>query len=299
MVDIQDEVRRIFDPVEPVGLEEIRATSRRRHRNRRRLLAAGTGTSLAAAVIVAVVLVSRTSPTKVIVGGPASTQPSVSQPSPPPTASSVPLSATLTLPSTSVPAGGTLTGKVVVENNTGAAVRAITCGIYQAALASNSYQPNIPWTACAILTMVPVGRSSYPVTILARYYDCVPNNSPPCVDQEPLPPGIYQVKVSAGSLTLPLPAPVEVTVTPPRGTAPQTVAVPNVAGQTPAAATEVLGSIGLRVKQNAQSSNIVPAGEVAAESPAPGSIVAVGSVISIAVSTGPASHSSSITSPTT
>ena len=298
MADIQDDVRRIFDHVEPIGLDEIEAVSRRRRHRHRRLLAVGTGTSVAAAITVAVVLTSGTSPTKVTVG-PSATQPPVSQTNPPATGSSVPLSATLSLSSTSVPAGGTLTGKVIVENNTGAALHPVTCGLYQAVLANNSYQPEIPWPLCATLTTIPVGRSSYPVTILARYYDCVPNNSPPCVDQQPLPPGTYQAKVSTMSLTLPVPAPVAVTVTPSTVSAQQTVTVPNVAGQTSATASRVLAQVGLAVNQNSQSSNTVPAGIIAAENPAPGSIVVVGSTISITVSTGPASHPPADTPPTT
>lgn len=296
MVDIQDEVRRIFDPVEPVGLDEVRATSRRRRR-RRRILGVGTGASVAAAVTLAVILAIGTSPTRVTVG-PASTQPSVSQTSPPLSGPSMPLSATLDLSSTSVPAGGALAGTVIVENNTGAAVHATTCGIYQAALASNNYQPNMPWRLCATQTTIPVGRSSYPVTILADYYDCVPNNTPPCVDQKPLPPGNYQVKVSTISPSLPLPQPVDITVTPSPATAQQTVTVPNVAGQPLSTASRVLAQVGLTVNENSQSSNIVPAGDVAGESPTPGSLVALGSAISITISTGPPSQSSASTPPT-
>lgn len=212
MVDLGNEVRRIFDPIEPVGFDEIQATSRRRRRRHHRMLASSAA-SVIAAVVVTLLLTGGMNSTRVTVG-PAFTQPSAPQTSTLTPTTSAPLYATLKLSEASVPAGGTVAGEVIVENDTGAALHPVTCGLYQAALASNGYEPSISWPLCARRTTIPVGRSSYPVSIAARYYNCVPSNSPPCVDQRPLPPGTYQAKVFASSPNLPLPASLKVTVTP-------------------------------------------------------------------------------------
>jgi beta-lactam-binding protein with PASTA domain len=72
-------------------------------------------------------------------------------------------------------------------------------------------------------------------------------------------------------------------------TGPAQVAVPNVVGQTQGAATTSISGAGLVVGTvNTASSNTVPSGSVISESPAPGTLVNVGSAVNLVVSTGPA-----------
>lgn len=67
MLDLGDEIRRLFDPAEPVGLDEVEETSRRRRRRRRRVLAASSTIALTAG-IAAAVQVGRTPTMSVTVG---------------------------------------------------------------------------------------------------------------------------------------------------------------------------------------------------------------------------------------
>lgn len=299
MVDIRDQVRRIFDRVEPIALEEVEAASRRRRRRRRhrRILAVSGGASALGAIIVAVLVIGGTTVTRVTVG-PMSNHPLRSQVSPQGPPAAVSLSAALRLSAHSVLAGGTLGGQVIIENDTGSPMHVATCGVYQAALANGSYRPNVVWPACATRTTVPLGRSTYPVTILARYHNCVPSNSPPCVDQQPLPPGDYQIKVFASSPLLPLPAPVDISVLPSASSAQQDVTVPLVVGQAAGTAARELKQVGLVTRARAQPGTTAPPGTVVSESPPAGSNVAVGSIVSLTVSTGPpVSHGSTTTGP--
>jgi len=72
------------------------------------------------------------------------------------------------------------------------------------------------------------------------------------------------------------------------GTPPPTVPVPNVVGQTQAAATSALTSAGLTAGTvTMQSSTTVASGSVISESPAAGTSVAKGSAVNLVVSTGP------------
>ncbi len=67
------------------------------------------------------------------------------------------------------------------------------------------------------------------------------------------------------------------------------VQVPVVVGQPADAATRVLAAVGLVVNVSTQPSTILPAGNVIAEAPAPGSQVVIGSTVRLTVSTGPPS----------
>jgi hypothetical protein len=62
---------------------------------------------------------------------------------------------------------------VVVENNTGRAIHVFGCGtLFQVALVSSTYRPAIAWPGCLQPFTIPVGESSYPVTVGARYSQC-------------------------------------------------------------------------------------------------------------------------------
>jgi hypothetical protein len=93
-----------------------------------------------------------------------------------------------------VSAGEAGQGQVVVTNETGAPISATGCGsFFQVALVSSTYTPEIFWNACGERLTIPVGVSSYPVTVAARWLGCTndpPNVSasatstfPPCADE--------------------------------------------------------------------------------------------------------------------
>ena len=70
--------------------------------------------------------------------------------------------------------------------------------------------------------------------------------------------------------------------------APTTVAVPNVVGKTLSEATAALQGVGLKVQQTNASSDTVEAGKVISSNPSAGIQVAVGTTVTVTVSTGPA-----------
>jgi hypothetical protein len=70
-------------------------------------------------------------------------------------------------------AGSQISARVVVENNTGHAIRVSGCGtLFQVALVSHSYHPAVAWPTCVQTFTIPVGEVSYPVTVEARYLAC-------------------------------------------------------------------------------------------------------------------------------
>ena len=66
----------------------------------------------------------------------------------------------------------------------------------------------------------------------------------------------------------------------------QEIQVPSVVGQTPSTAGQTLGQLGLQVKQLNEPSATIPAGEVTRTDPPAGATVAVGSTVTVYVSTG-------------
>jgi beta-lactam-binding protein with PASTA domain/tRNA A-37 threonylcarbamoyl transferase component Bud32 len=66
----------------------------------------------------------------------------------------------------------------------------------------------------------------------------------------------------------------------------QQVQVPSVVGQSPSAAGQTLGQLGLQVRQSSEPSSTVPAGEVTRTDPPAGTTVAIGSTVTVYVSTG-------------
>jgi hypothetical protein len=102
-----------------------------------------------------------------------------------------------------VTAGSQLTGHVVVDNNTGHAIRRAGCGvIFAVELASRSYNPVVASLSCLQFFTIPAGTSSYRVQVLASYLACsvghsggglqacLPGGKPP-----PLPPGRYRARL--------------------------------------------------------------------------------------------------------
>jgi hypothetical protein len=131
------------------------------------------------------------------------------------------------MPTRTLATGTTIQGQVVVTNATGAEITAGGCGsLFAVALVSPSYTPNIVWPTCGQQLTIPVGASSYPVTISASWSDCT-NDPPPvatlpgitlqqCVDGHPpdLPPGPYEAHLFQVTHVVPDADPVPVLVQP-------------------------------------------------------------------------------------
>ena len=129
------------------------------------------------------------------------------------------VTARIELPSTTMTAGSTMSGHVVVENNTGHEVRATGChGLFGVALRNTQVPQDVVFPTCAEEITIPVGESSYPVPVLAEYYACnaagdgglqrcLPGGGAP-----PLPPGVYQATLFQASPVAPAPPPIDVNV---------------------------------------------------------------------------------------
>jgi hypothetical protein len=100
-------------------------------------------------------------------------------------------------------AGSSMTGQVVVDNDTGHAIRTFGClSLFQVALISGSYRPTVAWAACRQRFTIPAGQTRYRVTVSASYSQC--SQSRPrhglraCLPGErmpPLPPGTYHARL--------------------------------------------------------------------------------------------------------
>ncbi len=68
-----------------------------------------------------------------------------------------------------------MSGNVVVENNTGRPLNATGCGrLFQVTLGNAKIRPSVEWLQlrCARPFTIPVGESSYPVTVDASFHAC-------------------------------------------------------------------------------------------------------------------------------
>jgi hypothetical protein len=130
------------------------------------------------------------------------------------------LSARVVLPTTTVIAGSSMSGRLVVDNNTGRALHVGDCGFpFQVALTNSQIQTGGAWAACIREFTIPVGRSSYPVPVRATYLGCGGIHLPACVKRNgsfaspPLPPGEYDATLLQASKIVPPPPPITVRVT--------------------------------------------------------------------------------------
>ena len=145
--------------------------------------------------------------------------PATAQPTAPPVASSrpqAPLSARIVLPSNTMTAGSSISGQVIVDNNTGRAIHGGDCGSpFAVALGSDTVKPSVAWPQCLESFTVPTGQSSWPVTVTARYSECgggirrCTNGRPPS-----LPPGYYRAMLFQSPHLVPSPTPITVHVMP-------------------------------------------------------------------------------------
>jgi hypothetical protein len=131
------------------------------------------------------------------------------------------LSARVVLPSDTMPAGSSMTGQVLVNNNTGHAVHVAGClALFQVVLASGTYRPAVAWATCLQQFTIPVGQTRYRVTLRASYSQCsqgrprdglgacLPDGRMP-----PLPPGTYYARLFQARKLVPVSPAVTVRVT--------------------------------------------------------------------------------------
>jgi hypothetical protein len=123
---------------------------------------------------------------------------------PHPTAAAVPVSVRVVLPSRTMTVGSQMSGHVVVDNTTGHAIHTAGCYVlFTVALASSTYHPDVTSALCLQLLTIPAGKTSYPVTVLARYLGCSMGHPgsgfkaclPGSQKMPPLPPGDYYAKL--------------------------------------------------------------------------------------------------------
>lgn len=123
------------------------------------------------------------------------------------------LSARLDLPATSMRAGSTMVGTVVVENRTGHDLHVTGClSLFAVALTNDRVRGGVAWPTCLERFTLPSGSSSYAVDVVARYSSCQGSDCTPRTP--PLRTGRYRAVLFRSSSVLPSAAPVAVVVTP-------------------------------------------------------------------------------------
>jgi hypothetical protein len=128
------------------------------------------------------------------------------------------LSAQVLLPSTRVPTGGTLPGRVIIENHGTRPLQVSGCGSpFVVVLANHAIRPEVAWPLCLEEITIPTGTSRWPVTIAATYVTCgVGEDVVPCEDGDapPLPVGRYRAVLVQNPHVVARPTPLEVRVVP-------------------------------------------------------------------------------------
>ncbi len=134
------------------------------------------------------------------------------------------VTARVVLPSTTMTAGSSMSGHLIVENNTGHVLHALGCISYFAVALNNArIHQGAGGAQCIEGFTFPVGESSYSVTVQATYFGCggTPlGTNPPCLTHSghtilpPLPPGNYQAKLFQSGNVVPTPPSITVRVTP-------------------------------------------------------------------------------------
>jgi hypothetical protein len=123
------------------------------------------------------------------------------------------------LPSQTMEAGSSMPAQIVVDNRTGHALHVKGCGSpFQLGLESRIYHAEPGWPLCLQTLTIAIGKSSYPDTITASYYDCGPvaqGNSRACLHGRPppLPAGEYRAVLFQSPQIVSAPAPIPVRVT--------------------------------------------------------------------------------------
>ena len=127
------------------------------------------------------------------------------------------LRARIVLPTTTIHSGSSISGHVIVQNNTGDPLHVVDClSPFAVALGNDKIQARIAFPTCAQPLTIPAGRSSWPVTVRAIYFSCGgESSSPPCVHGHipGLPPGHYRAKLFQSPHIAPAPPSILVRVT--------------------------------------------------------------------------------------
>jgi len=114
------------------------------------------------------------------------------------------LSARIVLPTRTVTAGSSIKGRVVVTNNTGRAIHPVGClYLFSVYLASRTFHPDdVGGPACRQIFTIPVGVSTYRISVGAIYHSCGKKGSPgtthfclPGGRMPPIPAGKYRAKL--------------------------------------------------------------------------------------------------------
>jgi len=135
---------------------------------------------------------------------------------------SAPMTARILLPSRTMTAASSMSGYVVVENNTGHVIRVSGCmKLFQVLLTSSTYRPSVGWLTCLRWFTIPAGESRYPVTVSASYSQCTQGRPQhglmacrPVGRMPPLPPGTYYAKLFQVRNLVRIPPALTVRVTP-------------------------------------------------------------------------------------
>ncbi len=131
--------------------------------------------------------------------------------------------ATFHLSAVTMVAGTAIAGTVQVSNRSPDDVETTTCGPYfVAVLHGDAADQGFVRPRCAEPFVIPLGRSSYPVTAKATYLSCVNGEAvggvPACLPDgslPPLPPGTYDVRIRQAADRIPVSGSVTVSVTRP------------------------------------------------------------------------------------
>ena len=128
--------------------------------------------------------------------------------------------ARIELPSREMVAGSSMPATVVVTNSTGAEITIGAClSWFQLLLTKGDINDEsfVAWPMCAGRQTIPIGETTYPVTLFARYNACFGDREPFCGGDvlPPLPPGEYKATLYQVSPVVLEPPSVEVRVTSP------------------------------------------------------------------------------------
>jgi hypothetical protein len=236
MADLAKRVHRILDPVLPVTVAEAEMTARRRRRRHRLTagLIAGLGAAGAAAIALAVVATPAAKHQVSTTDGPLT---SSGQPVPP----GANIQVTIRLDANSVLAGTALHGTATVDNRSGAPIDTGQCevdGVVYGGLTNDQLNVTEPvaGVGCQPSIKIPLGVSSYPITIQTTFFTCsrspssTTDSRPLCSGSLALPPGTYHVTVWIPGITahqIAATTPVTVTLTTSINSTPSTTVVKN------------------------------------------------------------------------
>ncbi len=154
-------------------------------------------------------------------GSPAASTTTAAAPATTSTVPAAPVSISIELPATTMVAGSTMNGHVVVHNRTGRPLHKSGCGsLFQVALASDRIKPQVAWAMCLQRITIPTGTSTYPVQVLGTYNGCSNSgpqgDSPACLPGSkvpPLPAGAYRATLYQSSTVAAEPTPIPVQLT--------------------------------------------------------------------------------------